>query len=218
MERLSVRLPDLMFRQLDALALERGVTRTGLVRQLLEAGLRERPEPPSDTPSEDELLTILTEEARAGNVAAVRTLLVREEHNDPRAQALPCLKRWRRRAPMPADSFPMNRERRLATRPATALSIGRLEPYPDKSSRDVRPGARGIPCACANRIACIPSFVAVPPASTPGPGGNRSPLRRRSMDAVLARLVDRVVRHEPRGVRASTLSPNVACRRGGGAS
>jgi metal-responsive CopG/Arc/MetJ family transcriptional regulator len=41
-ERLSVRLSDQLFRELDALALERGVTRTGLVRQLLEAGLRGR--------------------------------------------------------------------------------------------------------------------------------------------------------------------------------
>jgi len=38
MERLSVRLTDRMFRQLDALALERGVDRTRVVRQLLEAG------------------------------------------------------------------------------------------------------------------------------------------------------------------------------------
>jgi hypothetical protein len=44
-----------MFRQLDALALERGVTRTRVVRQLLEAGLRDRPAPPYETPSEDEL-------------------------------------------------------------------------------------------------------------------------------------------------------------------
>ena len=87
MDQLSVRLTGRMFRQLDALALERGVTRTGLVRQLLEAG-RARPEPPSETPSEDELLAILTEKARAGNVAAVRTLLIRDEQKDPRAQAL----------------------------------------------------------------------------------------------------------------------------------
>jgi hypothetical protein len=87
-DQLSVRLTDRMFSQLDALALERGVTRTGLVRQLLEAGLRDRPPPPSETPSENELLAILTERARAGNVAAVRTLLVREEQRDPRAQVL----------------------------------------------------------------------------------------------------------------------------------
>jgi Ribbon-helix-helix protein, copG family len=88
MERLSVRLTDRTFRQLDALALERGVTRTQLVRQLLEAGLRDRPEPPSETPSEEELLELLAEKARIGNVAAIRTLLVREEQRDPRAQAL----------------------------------------------------------------------------------------------------------------------------------
>jgi Ribbon-helix-helix protein, copG family len=88
MDHLSVRLTDRMFRQLDALALERGVTRTGLVRQLLEAGLRDRPAPPSDAPSEEELLDLLAEKARRGNVAAIRTLLVREEQMDPRAQAL----------------------------------------------------------------------------------------------------------------------------------
>jgi hypothetical protein len=88
MERLSVRLTDAMFWKLDALAEERGVTRTRLVRQLLEAGLRDRPPPPSEMPSEDELLDLLAEKARMGNVAAIRTLLVREEQKDPRAQAL----------------------------------------------------------------------------------------------------------------------------------
>jgi hypothetical protein len=63
-----------MFWQLDSLAEERGVTRTRLVRQLLEAGLRDRPPPPSDTPSEEELLALLAEKARTGNVAAIRTL------------------------------------------------------------------------------------------------------------------------------------------------
>ena len=96
MERLIVRLTDRMFRQLDALALERGITRTRLVRQLFEAGLRDRPPPPSETPSEDELLAILTEKARAGNVAAVRALPVREERKDSRMPLWPCLKRWRR--------------------------------------------------------------------------------------------------------------------------
>ena len=87
-ERLSVRLTDRMFPQLDALAAERGVDRTRLVRQLLEAGLRDRPAPPSEAPSEEELLELLAEKARMGNVAAIRTLLVREEQKDPRAQAL----------------------------------------------------------------------------------------------------------------------------------
>lgn len=88
MERLSVRLTDRTFWQLDALAAERGVTRTRLVRQLLEAGLRDRPAPASEAPSEEQLLELLTEKARMGNVAAIRTLLVREEQKDSRAEEL----------------------------------------------------------------------------------------------------------------------------------
>jgi hypothetical protein len=45
-----------MFWQLDALAAERCVTRTRLVRQLLEAGLRDGPEPLSEPPSKEGLL------------------------------------------------------------------------------------------------------------------------------------------------------------------
>jgi hypothetical protein len=77
-----------MAAQLDAVAQRRGLSRTRLVRQLLEAGLRDRPPPPSDTPSEEKLLELLAEEARMGHVAAIRTLLGREEQKDPRAQAL----------------------------------------------------------------------------------------------------------------------------------
>jgi hypothetical protein len=78
-----------MCRELDVLAAERGISRTRLVRQLLEAGLRDRDSiPPPDTPSEEELLAILTERARAGNVAAARTLLIHQEQKDPRKQAL----------------------------------------------------------------------------------------------------------------------------------
>jgi Ribbon-helix-helix protein, copG family len=87
-ERLSVRLTDRMFLQLDALAAERGVDRTRVVRQLLEAGLSDRPAPPSETPSEEELVDLLAEKARMGNVAAIRTLLAREERKDPRKAAL----------------------------------------------------------------------------------------------------------------------------------
>jgi hypothetical protein len=88
MDRLSVRLSDRTLYRLDGLAAERGVTRTQVVRQLLEAGLRDRPPPPSDQLSEEELLELLAEKARMGNVAAIRTLLVREEQRDPRKQAL----------------------------------------------------------------------------------------------------------------------------------
>ena len=86
--RVSVRLTDRLFAQLDVLAAERGVTRTRLVRQLLEAGVHDRPAAPTEKPSEEELLELLAEKARMGNVAAIRTLLVREEQKDPRAQAL----------------------------------------------------------------------------------------------------------------------------------
>jgi predicted DNA-binding protein len=89
MERLSVRLTDRLFWQLDALAAERGISRTRLVRQLLEAGLRDADSiPPAVTPSEEELLELLAEKARMGNVAAIRALLVREEQKDPRKAAL----------------------------------------------------------------------------------------------------------------------------------
>jgi metal-responsive CopG/Arc/MetJ family transcriptional regulator len=88
MEQLSVRLTDRMFAKLDALAEERGVTRTRVVRQLLEAGLRERPAPSSEPPSHEELIAILAERARAGNVSAARSLLAREEERDPRARAV----------------------------------------------------------------------------------------------------------------------------------
>ena len=85
---LSVRLTRRLLQRLDALATERGVSRSRVVRGLVEAGLRDRPAPPSDPPSEAELLEILAERARAGNVAAARALLVREEQRDPHARAM----------------------------------------------------------------------------------------------------------------------------------
>ena len=88
MERLSVRLPGRTLAQLDTLAAERGITRTRVVRQLLDAGLIGRPAPPSETPSEAELVALLSERARAGNVSAIRSLLAREHVMDPRERAL----------------------------------------------------------------------------------------------------------------------------------
>jgi hypothetical protein len=55
MERLSVRLPRRTLAQLDTLAAERGITRTRVVRQLLDAGLIGRPAPSTEPPSEAEL-------------------------------------------------------------------------------------------------------------------------------------------------------------------
>ena len=88
MPQLSVRLTERMFEQLDALAAERGVNRTRAVRQLLEAGLRDRPAPSTETPTEVELVALLSEKARQGNVSAIRSLLTREHVMDPHERAL----------------------------------------------------------------------------------------------------------------------------------
>jgi hypothetical protein len=43
---------------------------------------------PSETPTEEELLELLSEKARRGNVAAIRSLLARTDDTDPRQRAL----------------------------------------------------------------------------------------------------------------------------------
>jgi hypothetical protein len=88
MPMLSVRLPRRTIRQLDTLAAERGITRTRVVRQLLDAGLIGRPAPSSEVPTEAELVALLAERARAGNVSAIRSLLAREHVMDPHERAL----------------------------------------------------------------------------------------------------------------------------------
>jgi hypothetical protein len=82
------RVPESLVGRLDVLAQERGIDRSRLVRQLLEAGLQGRPAPPSGALSEQDLLDLLTERARQGNVSAIRSLLLREEQADPRHRAL----------------------------------------------------------------------------------------------------------------------------------
>src|SRR5215207_1250203 len=88
MPMLSVRLPRSTIEALDDLAQERGITRTRVVRQLLDAGLRGRPAVNGEPPSEEELVALLSERARAGNVSAIRSLLAREHMLDPRERAL----------------------------------------------------------------------------------------------------------------------------------
>jgi hypothetical protein len=88
MHKVCVRLSDSLVARLDGLAGERAVNRTRLVRQLLEPGLQDRPAPRADSPTEDELLMLLAEKARQGNVAAIRSLLAREELSDPRSRAI----------------------------------------------------------------------------------------------------------------------------------
>jgi hypothetical protein len=88
MPMLSVRLPRSTIEALDDLAAERGITRTRVVRQLLDAGLRGRPAVNGEPPSEEELVALLSERARAGNVSAIRSLLAREHVIDPRTRAV----------------------------------------------------------------------------------------------------------------------------------
>jgi hypothetical protein len=88
MPRLSFRLPESTLARLDDMAADLGVTRTALVRRLIDAGLSDRPLPPQKLPTEDELLAVLGERARAGNTSAARSLLVRLEGRDQRADAV----------------------------------------------------------------------------------------------------------------------------------
>ena len=85
---LHFRCPQSLVERLDALAEERGIDRSRVVRQLLEAGLRDRPAPPSEPLSEEELLSVLNEKARNGHVAAARALLARLQEHDPRERAI----------------------------------------------------------------------------------------------------------------------------------
>jgi hypothetical protein len=48
----------------------------------------DRPLPPQKLPTEDELLAVLGERARAGNTSAARSILVRLEGRDQRADAV----------------------------------------------------------------------------------------------------------------------------------
>ena len=85
---MTIRLTDRLSGQLDAAAQERGLHRARFVRQLIEGAVAGAPTPPSKPLGEEELLELLTERARQGNVAALRTLLVREEQREPRERAL----------------------------------------------------------------------------------------------------------------------------------
>jgi hypothetical protein len=88
MPRLTVRTTERTIRGLDSLAAERGMNRSRVVRQILEAAVDGEGVDLPETPSEDELLELLAEKARQGNVAAIRTLLAREEQLDPHERAL----------------------------------------------------------------------------------------------------------------------------------
>jgi hypothetical protein len=86
--RLTIRLTDRMSEQLEALAHERGLSRARFVRQLISEAVAGVATAVPAPPTEEELVAILAEKARQGNVAAIRTLRVREEQRDPRERTL----------------------------------------------------------------------------------------------------------------------------------
>lgn len=85
---MTIRLTDRMSEQLEALAHERGLSRARFVRQLISEAVAGVATAVPAPPTEEELVAILAEKARQGNVAAIRTLRVREEQRDPRERTL----------------------------------------------------------------------------------------------------------------------------------
>jgi hypothetical protein len=77
--------------QLEAAAAAAGVPAARFVRQLIAHAVVGRPVESPGPPSEEELLDLLAEKARQGNVAAIRSLLAREHAGDPRERALAVL-------------------------------------------------------------------------------------------------------------------------------
>jgi hypothetical protein len=94
--QLSVRLGPLTMRSLDDLADERGLSRSELVRRLIEdaaAGRQPLSKAGLPLPDEEELVGMLGVQARRGSVSAIRALLQREAQADPRQAALAAIAR-----------------------------------------------------------------------------------------------------------------------------
>jgi hypothetical protein len=77
-----------MSAQLEAAAKERGMSCARFVRHLISDAVAGTPVRSAGRPSEEELLELLAEKARQGNVAAIRSLLTREALSDPRSRAI----------------------------------------------------------------------------------------------------------------------------------
>jgi hypothetical protein len=73
--------------KLDALAERAGLTRSGLVRRLIDAAATDV-SVPSERLSESELVDLLHEQAKAGRVAAILGLLRREDQRDEVERAI----------------------------------------------------------------------------------------------------------------------------------
>ena len=119
MQRVTVRRTERLLHRLDALAAERGRTRAALAREMLEQGVPGVLAPVSETPTEEELLGLLSEKARQGNVAAPR----RVASAWPSARSLKgswrgpvCPDRWRQRQPAQPGSLTTVPVRRRSAR------------------------------------------------------------------------------------------------------
>ena len=80
MRSVTVRLADGLFNRLDELAAERGVDRSTLLRRLIDEAAP-LPEGTPEIPDDAELLRLLAEQARSGNVGAMRILLDRRDRD-----------------------------------------------------------------------------------------------------------------------------------------
>ena len=88
----NVRFPAAQLERLDVLCAARGVSRSDVIRGLvMDAVLT--PAERASIPTEGELLRLLADKARAGNVAAIRTLLGRAP-KEPGASELDELDRF----------------------------------------------------------------------------------------------------------------------------
>jgi metal-responsive CopG/Arc/MetJ family transcriptional regulator len=85
--RLVVRVREQLLDAIDAAARERGLSRAETVRDLLAVALRDRLPLAAEPPTKQELLAVLAEASRRGNVSAARSLLARRGFVDPKDQA-----------------------------------------------------------------------------------------------------------------------------------
>jgi hypothetical protein len=83
----SVRLSPPQLAKLDALAERGGVSRSQVIRRLIDAAGGDVPVP-SERLTREEALDLLHEQARSGRTAAISEVLRRQEAEDPRARAL----------------------------------------------------------------------------------------------------------------------------------
>ena len=86
--RVTVRLTDRMSTQLEAVAVERGVSCARLVRELIARAVAGKQVEGLGPPAEDELLDLLAEKARGGNVAAIRSRFAPQYVKDTRTPAI----------------------------------------------------------------------------------------------------------------------------------